>query len=164
MIGGLPPPAGAGPNLADTMNSRCVIGSSPILREPTGVLSVLTDVVVVRVVLMDDRQRAVGIRSKRVACRRVVSCAINSFADGNNRYHLPTRIVGDSHYSTAASAEQTVMDCVNRHWDGLPARSGGPATSYSRGLRVDFDDLAGVSEVRIKLPIACGYAVFRFST
>ena len=39
-IGGLPPPAGAGPNLADTMNSRCVIGSSPILREPTGVLSV----------------------------------------------------------------------------------------------------------------------------
>ena len=40
MIGGLPPPAGAGPNLADTMNSLCVIGSSPILREPTGVLSV----------------------------------------------------------------------------------------------------------------------------
>ena len=39
-IGGLPPPAGAGPNLADTMNNRCWIGSSPILREPTGVLSV----------------------------------------------------------------------------------------------------------------------------
>jgi hypothetical protein len=35
--GFLPPPAGAGPNCAETMNTRWFVGSRPMLRDPTGV-------------------------------------------------------------------------------------------------------------------------------
>ena len=108
----------------------------------------LGNVVLVWSVLVNHGQRAVRIRRERVTRRNVVSGAVDAGSDRQRRHHSTRRVIRHRHQAAAAAAEQPVMAGVDGHRHRLAAWCRRPAARDGRGLRVDFDDLARVGEVR----------------
>src|SRR5205814_8771916 len=104
-------------------------------------------------VLMNHGKRAVRIRGKRVAGSRSEPRAIDATADGNRRDYLAGLIVGDRHHAASAAAEQPMMRGIDGHGDRLLARGGWPAPRHRGCLRVDFNHIARVGEIRVYLAV-----------
>src|SRR5471030_3398970 len=109
------------------------------------------DVVLIWRVLMNHRERAVGIRGKRGAGGGIEASPVYASADRNRGHDFPGLVVGHSHHTAATSAEQAVMGGVDRHGDRLLARGGGPTSCDGRRLRIDLNHLTRVGEIRIHL-------------
>ena len=105
----------------------------------------LDDVILVRRVLVNDRQRSVGVGSERVARSRIDTRRRRRPCRFLRWRQLSRLIVGNRHHSAPASAKQAVMRRVDRHGDRLLARRRRPAALDGRGFRVDLHHFGMVS-------------------
>lgn len=118
----------------------------------------LHHVVLVRRIRVDDGERAVGIRRKRVTAFRVVIDTIHARGDRQPRDHLPSLVVRHSHHPVPATAEDAV---VRSRSPSTRVAGKEPSASAASPWRssVDFDHFTRVREIRVNLAVAGGRAV-----